>query len=60
MPVEDNVNALYAPTAASRAWGLSLPATYAVWLAVVALLVAPVRWFARLKQRRHDPWLGYL
>ena len=60
VPPSSNINALYAPTPASEAWGLSLPATYAVWLLVVALLAWPVRWFARLKQRRHDWWLGYL
>ncbi|RYE92499.1 MAG: DUF1624 domain-containing protein [Myxococcales bacterium] len=60
VPVAANVNALYAPTAASDAWGLSLPATYAVWALVVGLLVAPARWFAGLKARRRDWWLGYL
>lgn len=60
VPPLANLNALYAPTPASDAWGLSLPATYAFWLLVVALLAGPVRWFARLKQRRHDWWLGYL
>lgn len=60
VPPGANVNALYAPTPAADAWGLSLPATYAVWALVVALLARPARWFAGLKARRRDWWLGYL
>ncbi len=41
-------------------YGYPLWAVYVVWIAVVLLLYPVCRWFARLKQRRHDWWLGYL
>ncbi len=41
-------------------YGYPLWAVYAVWIAVLLLLYPVCRWFARLKQRRHDWWLGYL
>jgi len=41
-------------------WGFSLPVIYAIWVAVVALLYPICRWFAGVKQRRTDWWLGYL
>ena len=41
-------------------WGFSLPAIYAIWVAVVALLYPICRWFAGVKQRRTDWWLSYL
>jgi uncharacterized membrane protein len=41
-------------------WGFSLPAVYAIWIAVVASLYYPCLWFSRLKSRRHDWWLSYL
>ena len=40
--------------------GLSLYGVYAVWLAVVVALYPLCRWFAALKERRHDWWLSYL
>lgn len=39
--------------------GVGLAPTYAVWLAVVVLLYPLCRWFADLKRRRRDAWLGY-
>jgi hypothetical protein len=39
---------------------LSLPAVYAVWVAVVALLYPPSRWFAAVKRRSNAAWLSYL
>ncbi len=39
-------------------WSLGL--VYVVWLAVVVALYLPCRWFADLKARRKDWWLGYL
>jgi uncharacterized membrane protein len=39
--------------------GLSLPLTYGVWLLVVLALYPACRWFADLKRRRRDAWLGY-
>jgi len=35
-------------------WGI-----YGMWIAIVFLLYWPCRWFAELKQRRRDVWLGY-
>jgi uncharacterized membrane protein len=40
--------------------GISLLGTYTAWAAVVALMYPMSAWFADLKQRRHDWWLGYL
>jgi uncharacterized membrane protein len=39
-------------------WGL--PALYISWAALVALLYLPCKWFAGVKARRTDWWLGYL
>jgi len=47
------------PMDAPPGWGFGLPAVYAIWLAVVATLYLPCRWFADLKQRRKDTWLSY-
>lgn len=41
-------------------WGFSLPVVYAVWALVVAMLIPLARWFAGVKRRRRDWWLGYL
>jgi len=41
-------------------YGFSLWVVYAVWVLVLLLLYPACRWFAGLKQRRHDWWLGYL
>jgi uncharacterized membrane protein len=40
--------------------GFSLPVVYLVWIAAIALLYFPCRWFADLRARRRDWWLGYL
>jgi hypothetical protein len=63
-----------APLAAAR-WGASafqpppghagspeLPlwTAYLAWIAALALLALPCRWFAALKARRRDAWLSYL
>jgi uncharacterized membrane protein len=40
--------------------GFSLPVVYAIWLALVASLYLPCRWFAGVKARRKDWWLSYL
>jgi uncharacterized membrane protein len=39
-------------------WGLGL--LYAVWAVAILLLYFACRWFAALKARRKDWWLGYL
>ncbi|UAK24957.1 DUF1624 domain-containing protein [Sphingomonas nostoxanthinifaciens] len=41
-------------------WGFSLGIVYLVWLAVVVALIPLARWFAGVKRRRRDWWLGYL
>ena len=41
-------------------WGFGLPAVYAFWAATVLSLYPLCRWFAGVKSRRKDPWLGYL
>ncbi|UHQ56378.1 DUF1624 domain-containing protein [Microbulbifer sp. YPW16] len=41
-------------------YGVSLPAVYVTWLAVVALLYPFCRWLAGVKARRRDWWLSYL
>ncbi len=41
-------------------WGYSLPIVYAIWALVVVALYPLCRWFAEVKQRRNDAWLGYL
>ena len=42
-------------------YGFSLPAVYAVWLAVILLSYPICRWYAGLKNRRRDLWwLSYL
>jgi uncharacterized membrane protein len=51
---------LTVPFAFPADWGFGLPIVYATWIAVVALLYAPCRWFAGVKQRRRDAWLSYL
>ncbi|HYD79422.1 MAG TPA: heparan-alpha-glucosaminide N-acetyltransferase domain-containing protein [Paucimonas sp.] len=41
-------------------WGVSLAATYGLWLFVLALLYPACRWFGEIKRRRRDWWLSYL
>lgn len=41
-------------------YGHNLPFIYLMWLTAVVLLYFPCRWFAEVKRRRHDWWLGYL
>ena len=41
-------------------WGWGLGVVYAVWLAVLVILVPLSRWMAGLKRRRRDWWLGYV
>lgn len=40
--------------------GFPLWGVYLTWIAIVALLWWPCRWFADVKARRRDWWLGYL
>lgn len=48
------------PTPLPEGYGYGLPVVYAVTAAVVAALYPVCRWFAGVKRRRRDPWLGYL
>jgi uncharacterized membrane protein len=41
-------------------WGYGLPVVYTVWIGVVLVLYPACAWFAKLKDRRRDWWLGYL
>jgi uncharacterized membrane protein len=41
-------------------YGHNLPFIYLMWLTTVVLLYFPCRWFAEVKRRRRDWWLGYL
>ena len=40
--------------------GVGLPGVYLAWVAVVLALWPLATWYARLKARRRDWWLGYL
>ena len=48
------------PAPLPEGYGYGLPVVYAVTVAVVLLLYPACVWFADLKRRRRDPWLGYL
>ena len=48
------------PSDDGPAWGVDLPVVYAVWAAAVIALYPVCRWFASVKERRRDRWLGYL
>jgi uncharacterized membrane protein len=41
-------------------WPLGLPAIYLIWIGVVVVLYPLCRWFAAVRQRRHEAWLSYL
>lgn len=41
-------------------YGTGLPGVYLAWVIVVLLLYWPCKWFAQLKARRTDWWLGYI
>jgi uncharacterized membrane protein len=41
-------------------FGFGLVVVYAAWLAALALLYPPSRWFAGVKQRSRSAWLSYL
>ena len=41
-------------------WPLNLPAIYALWPAVLAIMYWPCQWFAGVKRRHRDGWLSYL
>ncbi|MFL6300657.1 MAG: hypothetical protein ACJ71N_08640, partial [Terriglobales bacterium] len=41
-------------------FGFSLWVVYGVWIAIIVALYPACRWYADLKKRRKDWWLGYL
>lgn len=41
-------------------YGTDLPGVYLAWAIVILILYLPCRWYASLKARRRDWWLGYL
>lgn len=41
-------------------WGFPIGVTFAIWILVLALLIPLSHWFAGVKRRRRDWWLGYL
>jgi uncharacterized membrane protein len=49
---------LFTPAPKEATFGL--PVVYGIWIAVVASLYFPCRWFAGVKARRRDWWLSYL
>ena len=56
----DSPDLAHYPFTAPPGWGYSLPIVYAIWIGVVIALYPLCRWFAGVKQRRHDAWLSYL
>jgi uncharacterized membrane protein len=48
------------PTPPPDGYGYELPVVYAVTALVVLTLYPVCRWFAEVKRRRRDAWLGYL
>ena len=48
------------PVSFPPGWGFSLPGVYAAWIGVVIAVYPLCRWYAAVKQRRRDWWLGYL
>jgi uncharacterized membrane protein len=45
---------------APEGWALGLPAIYAAWALVLAIMYLPCRWFAGVKARHPGGWLSYL
>ena len=41
-------------------YGTGLPGVYLAWAVIVVLLYWPCKWYAELKSRRTDWWLGYI
>jgi uncharacterized membrane protein len=44
----------------AKAITCQLPVVYLIWIALVALMYWPCKWFAGVKARRRDWWLSYL
>jgi uncharacterized membrane protein len=50
----------FPPFQAPSGYGHSLSWVYLTWALIVAILYLPCRWYAGVKGRRRDWWLGYL
>jgi len=48
------------PFTAPPGWGVALPVSYAVWVAVVIAMFPVCRWFAGVKRRGGSAWLRYV
>ena len=48
------------PAEALARAGFSLPVVYVAWIAGVLTLYPVCAWYAGVKRRRNDWWLGYL
>ena len=48
------------PPGFPRDYGYSLGTTYLIWIAVVAALYFPCRWYMQFKQRSRAAWTSYL
>lgn len=48
------------PVTRPPGWGYSLPVVYGIWIGIVFALYPLCVWFAGVKQRGRDWWLGYL
>jgi uncharacterized membrane protein len=48
------------PFSAPPGWDVGLPVIYLIWIGVVVALYPLCRWFAGVRQRRHEWWLSYL
>lgn len=48
------------PFTAPPGWDVGLPFIYLIWIGVVVAMSPLCRWFAGVRQRRHDWWLSYL
>lgn len=57
-PVTAFLNPLFAGP--PEGWGFNLLGAYGWWALILAVLYLPTRWFAGVKARRRDWWLGYL
>jgi uncharacterized membrane protein len=59
-PVDYLSTSLFSGTSAPPNAGVSLPATYALWLAAIVLLYPLCRWYANLKRTHTWWWLSYI
>ena len=60
-PAAYHVNFLADPFRLVKAgFGFNLLVVYGVWLAILIALYPAARWFADVKRRRREWWLGYL